>query len=138
MATGQVAIPAAFGDTSGGQSKREIDTTLPANQVSAAAIGNTMTSPDMETTYHVHPKQETSTTSGTAAPPGTTVFGGTTTTTTHQWNQGPSSKDLLLAAGRSTRLGYEMVVGARDKRVYFYNGKGTIGTMPLTTFVSAR
>ena len=45
---------------------------------------------------------------------------------------------LTVAANRPTRLGYNIVVGARDKKVYFYNGSTVLAKMPLIKFVSIR
>jgi RHS repeat-associated protein len=138
---GPTAIPAASGGTQGGTAKREIDTTKPADPAKAAEIGKRMTSLELETAYHVHPekidpiKDNNKNLNATNA----VVFGGSESSSkSHVWEQGPSPKDIKVASERSTRLGYEMVVGARDGKVYFYSGNGVIGTMKLKTFTKAR
>jgi hypothetical protein len=139
---GQVAIPAQSGAV--GNQNAMIDVYNAANPTQAAAVGKTVTNPDLVTTYHVHPSgvtpiEEKKPLSATNA----TVFGGSETVKNKVWVQPPSQVDQNFAAGVKTQLGYHIVVGARDKTVYFYNGtsskgKTYIGKIPLKTFTSAR
>ena len=51
-----------------------------------------------------------------------------------RFNQGPSTRDIEIA--RLTPTTINIVVGAENKRVYFYNGSGLIGaSMKLTDFL---
>ena len=84
-------------------------------------------------TSHIHPKGEISVTTGPEAKPGVTVvMGGTTTTTTYRFNQPPSGRDMANALSGTTNI----VVGARDKKVYIYDSGGTRATFPLKQFLS--
>jgi hypothetical protein len=64
---------------------------------------------DLGGTWHVHP-------SGTLTEEKGNVR------TTHEFNQPPSEKDIKQAGS-----GINIVIGARDKKVYFYTGSGVIG-----------
>ena len=83
-------------------------------------------------TSHVHPKGEISVTTGPESKPGVTVIGGTTTTQTSSFKQPPSGRDIGNALPGTTNI----VVGARDKKVYIYDSGGTRATFPLKQFLS--
>jgi RHS repeat-associated protein len=90
-----------------------------AQQVLGTAI-----STDFVLEWHVHPSGSATTTSGN-------------TVTTHFFVQPPSNQDRTVAGNRPSLLGYHIVVGARDRIVYFYNSSPTnLGTMPLNRFVN--
>lgn len=80
----------------------------------------------VEGTFHVHPSD-------------TYVFTDTKTNTSYlrDYNQPPSDDDRNFAAS-SPKITTNIVVGARDKTVYFYNGNGTQGTMPLNKFLNIK
>ena len=66
--------------------------------------------------YHVHPSGSITDANGL----------------THVFNQPPSGKDISVAGDG----GIHIVVGAGDKRVYYYNGSGVIGQpMKLKDFM---
>src|SRR6266566_2513016 len=58
------------------------------------------------------------------------LAGGTTTTTTYSFKQPPSGRDMANALSGTTNI----VVGARDKKVYIYDSGGTRATFPLKQF----
>ena len=69
----------------------------------------------LDGTYHVHPSGSITDANGQR------LF----------FAQGPSGKDISVAGG-----GINIVVGAGDKKVYFYNGSGVIGKpMKLKDFM---
>jgi RHS repeat-associated protein len=123
-ANGQAAAPALPGPVQDPRSGNPV-TLDPLNTSNATAqmVASSATSTNEVTFYHVHP-------SGTA----TTRSNGTETTSS--FVQPPSQADRNFAARSPTTLGYHIVVGARDHTVYFYNGTGTLGTMPLNRFVN--
>jgi hypothetical protein len=139
---GQVAIPAKAGAV--GNQNAVIDVFTPANPTQAAAIGQTITNPDIVTTYHIHPSgstpiEEEKPLSATNV----TVIGGSETVKSKVWTQEPSQVDQTFASGVKAQLGYHIVVGARNNTVYFYNGTTKngntyIGKMPLNTFNTVR
>jgi hypothetical protein len=56
------------------------------------------------------------------------------------WNQPPSGQDQTVAAGEHQALPglIHVVIGARDKQVYFYNGNGSYLHMKLKDFMGAQ
>ncbi|MBI1764493.1 MAG: carbohydrate-binding protein [Acidobacteria bacterium] len=113
----QAVVPAKAGSVSNPQkdSTATIKTGDPANSADAGRIVN------LQGTFHIHPKGEV------VIGPGPGVIGGTTTT--YNFNQPPSSVDIGNATTNN------IVVGARDKTVYFYNNSGQRGTFPLNQFL---
>lgn len=97
------------------------------------------TTANPETSYHVHPRGKVSTTSNTSTSGGGTSVFGSAQTRTGKFNQSPtgSPTDFAFGANTPTRLGYHIVVGARDQKVYFYTNR-VLGTMPLDKFVSIK
>lgn len=83
---------------------------------------------NLEGTSHVHPKGEI-TISPSNNSPGIVVGG---TTTTKNFVQPPSAVDISNARAGTTNV----VVGARDKKVYIYNNTGVRATFPLKQFRS--
>src|SRR5262249_14250251 len=90
--------------------------------------------------YHIHPAGTIVTDSSSKSGGGTYVMGGTTETDSFRQSPKYSPTDIPNAAqpGRQTSLGYHVVDAAADKKVYFYNGKGVLGHMPLNKFVSIK
>jgi hypothetical protein len=82
----------------------------------------------LEGDAHVHPKGEIVTSPQSGA--GTIVIGGTTTT--RNFVQPPSAVDISNAAAHPGTT--HVVVGARDKKVYIYDGTGVRATFPLKQF----
>jgi len=80
---------------------------------------------------HVHPKGEVVVEEGPKPKLGEVIIGGTIKTTTYNFNQFPSPKDVSNALS-----GTNIVVGARDKKVYIYDSGGTRATFPLKQFLS--
>ena len=80
---------------------------------------NTTASVDIK--WHIHPAGETVT---------TTKIKGGTRTDTFNFAQPPSDRDKENAFHP-----INIVVGARDKTVYFYDQKGVTGTIPLSEFM---
>jgi len=80
---------------------------------------NTTASVDIK--WHIHPAGETIT---------TTKIKGGTRTDTFNFAQPPSERDKENAFHP-----INIVVGARDKTVYFYDQKGITGTIPLSEFM---
>ena len=73
---------------------------------------------DLGGTWHVHPSGSLTKEKGNVR-------------TTHQFNQPPSQKDIKEAGS-----GINIVVGAGDRKVYFYNSSGVIGKpMKLKDFL---
>jgi hypothetical protein len=103
-------------------SHASIDTSVPANSADAGRIVT------LEGSSHVHPKGEIVVGPPSSGGTGTTIGG---TTTTYNFNQPPSSVDL----GNAKAGMLNIVVGARDKTVYFYNDKGNVGHFPLDKFL---
>jgi hypothetical protein len=83
-------------------------------------------------TYHVHPSGELDTTP--KAPLGTTVIGGSTSS--RNFGQEPSPGDITFAQQLSGST--HIVVGARDKNVYIYNGSGVRVKISLDNFNKLR
>jgi RHS repeat-associated protein len=113
----QAEVPAAAGPVSNPQTDAvaTIQTGVPANPADAGRIVT------LQGTFHVHPKGEV------VVGPGPGVIGGTTTT--YGFNQPPSQVDINNATTNN------IVVGARNKTVYFYNSSGVRGTFPLNQFL---
>jgi hypothetical protein len=71
---------------------------------------------------------------------------GSTTSVSRDFRQPPSDVDVknYSSNGVVPKLGYKIVVGARDNTVYFYKGSGNrsgcncVGTMPLKKFISIK
>jgi hypothetical protein len=125
------ASPGAYSDPRVPGGTASIDPTNPANPAERGILTG------VSGTFHAHPKgeiTETSPSSNTA--PGTVVIGGTTTTRTFNFNQPPSAVDISNAQRLGTR--YNVVLGARDKKVYLYNGTGQIAHFPLGKFRTVR
>jgi hypothetical protein len=102
------AAPGAFADlTQPGRVVAQIDPALAANP---ARQGDIQTPQGV---FHVHPR-------GQVTMPGGTI---------RVFNQGPSAADIGAAASMN------IVVGARDRTVYFYDGSGQQATMPLNRFL---
>jgi len=88
---------------------------------------------------HVHPSGEIVKTesSGNQSGGGVVVFGGTTKTSTANFGQKPSATDISNALPNGTNI----VVGARDKTVYFYKPTGNdsgcncVAKMSLNNFL---
>jgi len=78
--------------------------------------------------FHVHPKGSFS--------PGSNTIGGVSAS----FNQEPSaSMDIPTAkynAGTGAVKGNSYVLGARDGKVYIYNGNGVVATFPLSKFTT--
>ncbi len=100
-------------------------------------------SPDLLTSYHIHPsgvarqKKELSASNET-------VIGGSEVVS-RDFVQHPCDKDIrTFGQGPAPKLGYRIVVGARNKTVYFCKGSGNrsscncVGKMPLHKFISIR
>jgi RHS repeat-associated protein len=121
-------IPAAAGAVSNPQTDAHAQITL-SNFANSANNGALVS---VAGTAHIHPKGEISVTTGPEAKPGVMVIGGTTTTTTYNFKQPPSPRDIENALPGTTNI----VVGARDKKVYIYGGGGTRATFPLKQFLS--
>lgn len=119
-------IPAVAGPVSNPQKDAHAEIALSkfANKADEGALVS------VAGTAHVHPKGEISVTTG--PPPG--VIGGTTTTATYSFKQPPSGRDIGNALPGTTNI----VVGARDKKVYIYGGGGTRATFPLKQFRGIR
>jgi hypothetical protein len=117
----QAVVPAAAGAVANPQtdSHAEIKTGVPANPADAGRIVN------LQGTFHIHPKGEIVVEPKSGG--GAVVIGGTTTT--YSFNQRPSSTDINNATTNN------IVVGARDKTVYFYNHSGVRGSFPLDKFL---
>jgi RHS repeat-associated protein len=121
-------IPAAPGAVSNPQTDDHAQITL-SNFANAANNGALVS---VDGTSHVHPRGEISVTTGPESKPGVTVMGGTTTTNTYSFKQPPSGRDIGNAISGQTNI----VVGARDKKVYIYDSGGTRATFPLKQFLS--
>jgi hypothetical protein len=78
-----------------------------------------MGGPNFKSSWHVHPK-------GTAFDRQTNVRG---------FVQEPSDDDKKLAKKYG---GINIVVGARDNKVYFYDGKGTVAVMGIADFLNTK
>jgi RHS repeat-associated protein len=83
--------------------------------------------------WHVHPSAQATDTTESQSAPGAVVFGGTVSTTTYQFNQPPSGVDIENAGGADLNI----VVGARDKTVYVYDGSGCTCKESLKDFNKA-
>ncbi|MEZ5308053.1 MAG: hypothetical protein R2684_12980 [Pyrinomonadaceae bacterium] len=139
---GQIAVPAKPGPVgepgkSGGAGINVFDAADPS-------LMEQVTDTTPLTTYHTHP-------GGTEE--SVRMVGGQTAIIVKSFEQTPSNGiDIPNAANRSTRLGYNIVVGAGSKmkgttinnkssnggqRVYFCNGTGVIGSMAIDGFVKA-
>ena len=132
-ATGQLDIPAQpgpLGNPTRPGVAAEINVENPAtpNLLVQAADPS-----QAETDYHVHPSGQVRNRDGSIS----------------SFAQPPSPGDLARAANPNAipvRLGYRIVVAAGDARingqdiggqkVYFYNGSGVLGSMPLNRFVN--
>ena len=90
----------------------------------------------VEGTFHVHPSGEISSTDNNL-PQGSSGQTIGATTTTSYFDQPPSDVDIQNA-GKETQSGdvkgNSIVIGARSKTVYIYNGSGTQATFPLDLF----
>lgn len=113
----QAVVPAAAGAVSNPQVDKTatIKTGVPANPADAGRIVN------LQGTFHIHPKGEV------VIGPGPGVIGGTTKI--YNFEQKQSNVDVGNATTNN------IVVGARDKTVYFYNSSGPRGTFPLNQFL---
>lgn len=88
---------------------------------------------DVDGKAHIHPSGEIVRTESSGANNsggGVTVIGGSTKTTTSNFEQPPSKVDLQNAS-----RGTNIVVGAGNKTVYFYNSGEIITTMKLNNFL---
>lgn len=102
------------------------------------------------TSYHVHPSGTVDVSPKANTSPGnTTVFGGTVRQEVKNFVQPPSQVDINGMGTVPTSSGYHIVVGAGNRtvlgkdtggqRVYFYNNsRGTIGSIPLKSFIGIR
>jgi RHS repeat-associated protein len=128
-ANGQLDVPAqpgGLGDPTRIGVAADINVTNPANP----NLLTQATDPSQfETEYHVHPAGQVRNRDGSVS----------------FFTQPPSNGDITRAGSPNAapvRLGYRIVVGAcnnRDEggqRAYFYNGTGTLGSMPLNRFVN--
>lgn len=132
-----IAIPAVSGPYADLQNSTEanIDVANPADPNKTAAVQQAASDGTLDTTYHVHP-------SGQEYPPKPmTSSVGTTISNKEvgprEYVQVPSPTDYDMAKNVKTKLGYHIVVAARDKQVHFYNGAGNkpIASMSLSGFV---
>jgi RHS repeat-associated protein len=123
----QVVVPAAAGaaDPTITQGHVSIAIGVPANPADAGRI---MTP---QGGFHVHPRGQIETFSGPTSPD--TIFGGTTTVDIRNFVQTPSARDLANAA-----YPVNIVVGARNRTVYFYYQSGTTATFPLNRLLRLR
>jgi RHS repeat-associated protein len=132
-ANGQLAVPAqpgGLGDPNRPGAAADINVANPANP----NLLNQATDPSQfETEYHIHPSGQVRNRDGSIS----------------FFAQPPSDNDIRIAGSPNAapvRLGYRIVAGAgsarinnRDvggQRVYFYNGAGVRGSMPLNRFVN--
>ncbi|HEX8560407.1 MAG TPA: RHS repeat-associated core domain-containing protein, partial [Pyrinomonadaceae bacterium] len=106
-----------------------IDVTNPANPAQAGILA------DITVMAHVHPGGELKSASGPGPGGGGMVIGGETITQTANFNQPPSSVDVQIAGARPGGI-TSIVVGARSKTVYIYNGSGVRATFPLKQFLN--
>ncbi len=121
------AVPGAYSDPKVPGGTASVATTNPAIPAESGMLTT------VSGTFHVHPKGEIKeTTSSTTNSPGTITIGGTTTTKTFNFAQPPSAVDMSNAKTLGTK--YNVVLGARDKKVYLYNGIKTVATFPLGKF----
>mgnify|MGYP002478589962 CR=1 FL=1 len=140
---GQFAVPASPGAFSDPltQQNAQIDVYNAANP---QLLNNVDPSrPDVETIYHVHPSGEKPIPKPLTATNEVKIGG--SEAVSKNFVQSPSQKDInLFSQQPKTRLGYAIVVGARDKTVYFYRGSGNrsdcncIAKMPLNKFISIK
>jgi RHS repeat-associated protein len=124
------AAPGAYSDPRIQGGTASIDISKPANPAEAGILTS------LGGTFHIHPNGKIP---GTLLPPmsgnGTTVIGGPPTATqTATFNQPPSAVDIRNA--KTLGVANSIVVGARDKTVYIYNGSGLRATFPLKQFLS--
>ncbi|PYT01395.1 MAG: hypothetical protein DMF63_00670 [Acidobacteria bacterium] len=112
-----------------------MDPTATADPNQQAAVSQAVADGSLDTTYHVHPSGQQYTPAPLTATVETKVG---TVTGPREFNQGPSPKDRAFASGVNTKLGYHIVVAARDKQVHFYNAGGAFATMPLSSFVKIK
>ena len=91
---------------------------------SEASITHTV-GPGTKSIFHSHP-------SGTVVVgPGSSTIGGTTTTSS--FVQAPSKWDVGNAGSRTN-----YVFGRGDNKVYIYNNKGVVATIPMNRFVTPK
>jgi len=102
----QPAQPGAYSDPSKDK-LATMDTGKSVNPVPSNSVKS------VENTYHIHP-------GGSVQKGDKTYF----------FNQPPSAEDISGASA-----GLNIVVGARDKQVYFYNSSGNLGEMSLKDFM---
>jgi hypothetical protein len=128
----EIVIPAAPGPASDPRTDKDahIDPFSAANKSQLNDLASATA------TYHVHPSGEIK--ESPKAPPGTVVIGGTEKT--FNFIQPPSPHDISNAAQRTRDLGVStnVVLGARDKKAYIYNGSGVRATLPLDRFRTVR
>ncbi|GIU81251.1 MAG: RHS repeat-associated core domain-containing protein [Acidobacteria bacterium] len=101
-----------------------IDTTIPANPKEEGILAN------ITVMVHVHPKGEIVTGSNSSL--GTVTIGGSQKVIS--FRQEPSAIDLKIAAALPNTM--HIVVGARNKTVYIYDGTGIRATFPLEKFIT--
>jgi RHS repeat-associated protein len=142
-ANGQFAVPANPGAVSDPltQQNAQIQVYDPAD---SNLLNNVdPNKPDVETIYHVHPSGEKPIPKPLTATNEVKIGG--SEPVSKNFVQSPSKKDTTLFNTQpKTRLGYAIVVGARDKTVYFYRGSGNrsgcncIATLPLDKFTNIK
>jgi RHS repeat-associated protein len=107
-------------------SKAEIEVNKPANPAEAGVLTSA------PNTAHIHPKGEVEVSEGPKSEPGTICLGCATKVTTYNFDQPPSTKDVANALPGTNNV----VVGAREKKVYIYDNSGVRATFPLKQFLS--
>jgi RHS repeat-associated protein len=139
----QFAVPAVSGAYSDPltQQNAQIDVYNPANPNLLNNVDPN--SSGVVTIYHVHPSGEKDIPKPLTATNEVKIGG--SEPVSKNFVQMPSQKDISLVSKQPPNsLGYGIVVGARDKTVYFYKGSGNrsscncVGTMPLNKFISIR
>jgi hypothetical protein len=138
-ANGDLAVPANAGPYTdpSGKTPATVDV---YNSANPQLLSQTTNADRPLIDYHIHPAGTIVNDSSSKSGGGTYVIGGTTQTAEFRQSPKYSPTDIPNAAqpGRQTLLGYHIVVGAGDKKAYFYNGKGVLGHMPLDKFVSIK
>jgi RHS repeat-associated protein len=139
----QFAVPAVSGAYSDPltQENAQINVYNPANPNLLNNVDPN--SSGVVTIYHVHPGGEKDIPKPLTATNEVKIGG--SEPVSKNFVQMPSQKDISLVSKQPPNsLGYGIVVGARDKTVYFYKGSGNrsscncVGTMPLNKFISIR